>query len=154
MEKLFPLVLIVLDVLAACVYGWQGDVRHAVYWLSAGVLTICVTFQKRKAMDDWGRLLRKIQHNSHKKLYRLLHPWGEKLSRISNTWRKFNYQTEGREKKKIASQKQYSSIDDRLKDCIKYSLNKRRIRGWEQTLETIRTGWRDRGRRIKGGSFS
>ena len=44
MEKLFPLVLIVLDVLAACVYGWQGDVRHAVYWLSAGVLTVCVTF--------------------------------------------------------------------------------------------------------------
>jgi len=44
MEKIFPLVLIVLDLLAACVYGWQGDVRHAVYWLSAGVLTVCVTF--------------------------------------------------------------------------------------------------------------
>ncbi len=44
MERLFPCVLIALDFLAACVYGWQGDVRHAVYWLSAGVLTICVTF--------------------------------------------------------------------------------------------------------------
>ena len=44
MEKAFPLVLIVLDVLAACVYALQGDVRHAVYWLSAGVLTVCVTF--------------------------------------------------------------------------------------------------------------
>ncbi len=44
MEKLFPIVLIVLDFLAAYVYGLQGDVRHSVYWLCAGVLTICVTF--------------------------------------------------------------------------------------------------------------
>jgi hypothetical protein len=44
MEKVFPIALIVLDLCAAFVYGWQGDVRHAVYWLAAGVLTICVTF--------------------------------------------------------------------------------------------------------------
>lgn len=44
MEKVFPMVLIVLDLCAAGVYCWQGDVRHAVYWLAAGVLTLCVTF--------------------------------------------------------------------------------------------------------------
>ncbi len=44
MEKVFPTVLIVLDVLASIVYVSHGDVRHAIYWLSAGVLTACVTF--------------------------------------------------------------------------------------------------------------
>lgn len=44
MEKAFPITLIALDICAAIVYGWQGDVRHAVYWFSAAVLTICVTF--------------------------------------------------------------------------------------------------------------
>ncbi len=44
MEKIFPITLIALDICAAVVYGWQGDVRHAVYWFAAAVLTICVTF--------------------------------------------------------------------------------------------------------------
>lgn len=44
MEKIFPVVLIALDVCAAVVYACLGDVRHAVYWLSAAVLTVCVTF--------------------------------------------------------------------------------------------------------------
>jgi hypothetical protein len=44
MEKIFPTVLIVLDVCAAIVYTCLGDVRHAVYWFAAAVLTICVTF--------------------------------------------------------------------------------------------------------------
>jgi hypothetical protein len=44
MEKVFPTVLIVLDVLASVVYVCNGDLRHAIYWLSAGVLTACVTF--------------------------------------------------------------------------------------------------------------
>jgi len=44
MEKIFPIVLIVLDVCAAGVYACIGDVRHAVYWLSAAVLTATVTF--------------------------------------------------------------------------------------------------------------
>jgi len=44
MEKAFPIALIILDFCAAIVYGFAGDVRHAVYWLSAGVLTLCVTF--------------------------------------------------------------------------------------------------------------
>lgn len=44
MEKLFPTILIVLDFCAASVYAFNGDVRHAVYWVAAGVLTICVTY--------------------------------------------------------------------------------------------------------------
>ncbi len=43
-EKVFPVSLIVLDVCAALVYLWNKDYRHCVYWLSAAVLTICVTF--------------------------------------------------------------------------------------------------------------
>ena len=43
MTKLFPITLIVLDVLAALVYFAYGDIRHGVYWLSAASLTICVT---------------------------------------------------------------------------------------------------------------
>jgi len=44
MEKIFPTILIALDVLAAVVYGCIGDIRHAVYWFSAAVLTASVTF--------------------------------------------------------------------------------------------------------------
>ena len=35
---LFPLILIVLDVLAAGCYGCNGDWRKLIYWLSAAVL--------------------------------------------------------------------------------------------------------------------
>lgn len=41
---IFPTVLIVLDVGAAFVYGIDGDWRRAIYWLSAAVLTACVTY--------------------------------------------------------------------------------------------------------------
>jgi hypothetical protein len=44
MEKVFPIVLIVLDLCASAVYGCGGDLRRAVYWFAAGVLTACVTF--------------------------------------------------------------------------------------------------------------
>lgn len=42
--KLFPIVLIVLDVAAAVVYASHADVRHAIYWLAAAILTTTVTF--------------------------------------------------------------------------------------------------------------
>ena len=42
--KLFPTVLIVLDFCAAFVYLSDGDFRKFFYWVSAGVLTICVTY--------------------------------------------------------------------------------------------------------------
>lgn len=44
LKLLFPCLLIGADVCAALVYAYYGDVRHAVYWVSAAVLTICVTF--------------------------------------------------------------------------------------------------------------
>ena len=43
-EHIFPTVLIVLDVAAALVYAWKGDVRMVIYWLAAAVLTGAVTY--------------------------------------------------------------------------------------------------------------
>lgn len=42
--KLFPIILITLDVAAAGVYAFHGDWRHTVYWLAAATLTTTVTF--------------------------------------------------------------------------------------------------------------
>lgn len=42
--KIFPLLLIMLDIGAAVVYGFQHDVRKVIYWLAAAVLNIAVTF--------------------------------------------------------------------------------------------------------------
>lgn len=42
--KIFPVIMIVLDVWAALAYCFDGDLRRAVYWLAAAVLTITVTF--------------------------------------------------------------------------------------------------------------
>lgn len=44
MKTLFPIILIALDVVAAFVYIYYGDIRHFLYWLFAAGLTICVTF--------------------------------------------------------------------------------------------------------------
>ena len=44
MQYFFPIILITLDVWAAVVYACCGDVKRAVYWLAAAVLTSCVTF--------------------------------------------------------------------------------------------------------------
>lgn len=43
-EYIFPLILIVIDVLAAVVYGFNGDWRKVVYWIAAAVLNAAVTF--------------------------------------------------------------------------------------------------------------
>lgn len=37
-EKLFPTILIVLDLCAAVVSFYHGDVRRGIYWISAGYL--------------------------------------------------------------------------------------------------------------------
>jgi len=42
--KLFPTVLIVLDVCAAVTYAFKGDIRHTIYWIAAATLTTCVTY--------------------------------------------------------------------------------------------------------------
>jgi len=44
MTKLFPTILIVLDLCASAVYALHQDWRHAVYWLSAAILTTTVTY--------------------------------------------------------------------------------------------------------------
>ena len=43
-ELVFPVVLITLDVLAAVVYGFSGDIRKVIYWGAAAILTAAVTF--------------------------------------------------------------------------------------------------------------
>ena len=42
--KIFPSVLIVLDVAAAVVYAAAGDWRRTIYWFAAAVLTATVTY--------------------------------------------------------------------------------------------------------------
>lgn len=43
-DKIFPTILIILDFCAAVPYAVQGDVKHTVYWIAAGVLTLSVTW--------------------------------------------------------------------------------------------------------------
>lgn len=42
--KIFPTILIALDLGAAVVYGISGDWRKVVYWTAAAVLSASVTF--------------------------------------------------------------------------------------------------------------
>jgi len=43
-EIIFPTVLIILDIFSALVYASKCDLRKAIYWIAAAVLTITVTF--------------------------------------------------------------------------------------------------------------
>jgi hypothetical protein len=43
-EKIFPVILIALDVGAAIVYACGGEWKKAIYWIAAAVLNACVTF--------------------------------------------------------------------------------------------------------------
>ena len=42
--RMFPSLLIALDVAAAGVYAAHGDVRRFIYWIAAATLTATVTF--------------------------------------------------------------------------------------------------------------
>ena len=42
--RVFPSILIALDVAAAIVYAAHGDWRRLIYWLAAATLTATVTF--------------------------------------------------------------------------------------------------------------
>lgn len=42
--KLFPILLIILDLCAAGMYLLHGDIRHTIYWVAAATLTVTVTF--------------------------------------------------------------------------------------------------------------
>lgn len=43
-SKIFPSVLIALDLAAALVYACHGDFRRLTYWTAAAVLTATVTY--------------------------------------------------------------------------------------------------------------
>lgn len=42
--KILPTGMIVASVVASCVYFAKGDIRHGVYWFSAAVLNLSVTY--------------------------------------------------------------------------------------------------------------
>jgi hypothetical protein len=43
-SKIFPTIIIALSIGAAIIYAVKGDARHSIYWLSAAVLNISVTY--------------------------------------------------------------------------------------------------------------
>lgn len=43
-EKIFPLILILIDIIAGAVYYSKGDWKKGTYWIAAAVLSYCVTF--------------------------------------------------------------------------------------------------------------
>lgn len=43
-EQIFPLILIILDILSSIPYAVSGDWKKSIYWIAAAVLNICVTF--------------------------------------------------------------------------------------------------------------
>lgn len=43
-QYIFPSILILLDIAAGIVYGFQGDYRKLIYWFAAAILNMAVTF--------------------------------------------------------------------------------------------------------------
>jgi hypothetical protein len=43
-DQIFPTILIILDVCAAVIYLYDGDIRKTIYWIAAAVLTATVTY--------------------------------------------------------------------------------------------------------------
>ena len=44
--KLFPTILIILMALSAIVYGFNGDIKHTLYWSGAVILNYAVTYME------------------------------------------------------------------------------------------------------------
>ena len=44
MKRLFPVILILLQIAAGVIYIPSGDFRKVVYWFAAAVLNVVVTF--------------------------------------------------------------------------------------------------------------
>lgn len=42
--KIFPIILMVLDLGAAVIYAIGGDWKHTIYWTAAATLTASITF--------------------------------------------------------------------------------------------------------------
>jgi hypothetical protein len=43
-QHILPTILIIIDVSAAIVHAYHGDLRKFVYWIAAAILTASVTF--------------------------------------------------------------------------------------------------------------
>lgn len=43
-EKAFPVIQMIICILAAGVYMYNGDLRRTIYWMAAATLTAAVTF--------------------------------------------------------------------------------------------------------------
>lgn len=43
-DQIFPIILIILQLVASVPYFVNGNVKTAIYWIAAGILNICVTF--------------------------------------------------------------------------------------------------------------
>jgi len=43
MTKIFPIILMVLDLCASIVYFSNGDIKRGIYWIAAMILTLTVT---------------------------------------------------------------------------------------------------------------
>ena len=43
-EQVFPLILIIIDLIAAIVYFYHKDIKKGVYWVAAAILSYTVTF--------------------------------------------------------------------------------------------------------------
>jgi hypothetical protein len=42
--KIFPVIMMALNICASVSYFAIGDIKHGVYWIAAAVLTFCITF--------------------------------------------------------------------------------------------------------------
>jgi hypothetical protein len=42
--KAIPILMIVLDVAAAAIYGFNKDWKHMIYWLAGSIMIYCITF--------------------------------------------------------------------------------------------------------------
>lgn len=42
--KIFPTILMILQFVAAIPYAIEGNIKMAVYWIAAGVLTLALTW--------------------------------------------------------------------------------------------------------------
>lgn len=43
-EQIFPIILIILQLVASVPYFINGNIKTDVYWVTVGILNICVTF--------------------------------------------------------------------------------------------------------------
>jgi len=43
-SRIFPTILIVLDIAAGVIYFCNNDIRRSIYWIAAAVLTATVTY--------------------------------------------------------------------------------------------------------------